>query len=572
MGRKTAIAAPPLYHPAQSLSKGEHDGKTCHAIMTSMGRLNASHWGAAIAAALGRDPRTPEEALGVLGAFLRSDPAEKARFLEEAHAAWVRGGWELKGDSSPEAKVVLMALTEATRRLAERYGWKRGEESTKLRVTEEVAQRVVVVQANSSELPKEAVFRVGPQGLSQAALWKAAYMAAEGKTVYLVGPVAHKVKRMVLDRVGKLLAKATPTVRMPWGEEVRFLPGDRWEDPEAPEPRIAAAIRELRSIVKEWEEVVEEEEENEVAWVHQTQVSRRALKALWVQLDPEAKEVEAVYLGEEALRLLDGVEVDVYNPEEIHRVLGLGKRPSRRQPTGWQRLVEEIVRYGRFFTYREVKEVFEGKGKSWQVYRLLQPLVAWEVQTLGFKDPESAFQEGILEGVKVARRLKSKGKAMKVNPLVYLVAEVRKFLLELRAREVGVFRLSWREAKAVRRYFAFIKHGLSSREAAEKAGLPKELREALELGGELSADAFLEVGVDPAAEEVDYDTYLLRMKVREVKEEVSLFWGPRGEEFLELLMDGVAPYAAAYQLGLAPEFAEEVTAYLREQLEPWVEA
>lgn len=523
-------------------------------------------------AALGRVPQTPEEALAVLGALLRANPAEKEEFIGEAHLAWVGGGWEIEGDTSPEARVVLMALAEATRRLAERYGWKRGGGSSKLRVTEEVARRVVVV-VQAKDLPKEAVFRVGPQGLSQAALWKAAYLVAEGKVVYLVGPVAHKVKRMVLDRAARLLAKAASKVRMPWGEEVPLLKGDRWEDLEAPEPRIAAALRELRKLV---EEVVEEEEENEVAgdWAHQTRVSRRALKALWVQLDPEARGVEAVYLPEEeVLGLLDGVEVDVYNPEELHRVLGLEARPFCRQPTGWRRMVEEVVRYGRFFTYREVKEVFaERKGGDWQVYRLLQAPVAWEVQVLGFKDPESAFQEGVLEGIKVARRLK--GKAMKVNPMVYLVAEVRKFLLELRAREVGVFRLSWREAEAVRRYFALIKkHGLSSKEAAEKAGLSKELRGALEAGGELSVDAFLEVGVDPTAEvdlEVDYDTYLLRERVKKVREEVRVFWGPQGEEFVELLMDGVAPYAASYQLDLGVEFADEVVAYLRRELEPWV--
>lgn len=518
--------------------------------------------------ALGRNPQTPEEALGVLGALLRSDPAEKEEFIRQAHQAWVGGGWAVKGDPSPEAKVVLMALVEATRRLAERYGWKRGGSSPRLRVAEEVAQRVRIGKA---EAKGSNVFRVGPNGLSQRALWKAAYLVAQGEEVVLVGPLAAKARQLVLAKAAKVLAKAKArdVVRMPWGEEVPLLRGDRWEDLSLPEPRIAAALRELRELLERRQEEEVEEEVRE-PWAHQTRVSPIALKRLWEEVDPEAREVEAVYLQDqlEVLDLLDGVEVDVYHPEELHRVLGIvpGSRPRR--PEGWQRILEEVVRYGRPFTYGEVKEVFSRKRRDWALYRLLQAPVAWEVETLGFKDPESAFQEGILKGLLVGRRWR----LGEVNPMVYLLAEVRKHLLELRAREVGVFRLPWEKARAVRRYFALVhKHGLPSEEAAKRAGLPPEVREALVGGKELSVEVFLQVGVDPTGEEVDYDTYLLKRKVEELRKEVRELWGAPGEEFLELLLDGVAPHVAAYQLGLGAEFAEEVVGYLRDELEPWVE-
>lgn len=519
--------------------------------------------------ALGRAPQTPEEALGVLGALLRSNPAEKGEFVRQAHLAWVGGGWAVKGDPSPEARVVLMALVEATRRLAERYGWKRGGGAPRLRVTEEVAQRVKVgeVGARGSN-----VFRVGPNGLSQKALWRAAYLVAQGEEVVLTGPLAAKAKRLILAKAAKVLARSRNTVRMPWGEEVPLLRGDRWEDLSLPEPRIAAALRELQELLEErrQEEEVEVEEVRE-PWAHQVQVSPVALKRLWGEVDPESRQVEAVYLRDqlEVLDLLDGVEVDVYHAEELHRVLGIAPGFRPRRPEAWRRMLEGIARYGRPFTYGEIREVFEKKGKKrdWMLYRLLQAPVAWEVETLGFKDPEAAFQEGILKGLLIGRRWR----LGEVNPMVYLLAEIRKHLLELRAKEVGVFHLPWEKARAVRRYFALVhKHGFSSEEAAKRAGLPPELREALS-GKELSVEAFLEVGVDPTGEEVDYDTFLLKRKVEELRVEVRELWGAPGEEFLELLLDGVAPYAAAYQLGLGAEFAEEVVAYLRNGLEPWVD-
>jgi len=84
------------------------------------------YWVERLIAALGGVvPRDPAEVLKVLGNLLRADPAEKARFVEDAHAAWVGGGWAIRGDSSPETRVILMALEEATRRLAEQRRWVR---------------------------------------------------------------------------------------------------------------------------------------------------------------------------------------------------------------------------------------------------------------------------------------------------------------------------------------------------------------------------------------------------------------------------------------------------------------
>lgn len=300
----------------------------------------------------------------MLGALLRSDPAEKEEFIREAHLAWVGGGWAVKGDPSPEAKVVLMALVEATRRLAERYGWERGGRPPRFRVTEEVAQRVKVGEAKGSS---GNIFRVGPNGLSQKALWKAAYLVAQGEEVVLTGPLAAKARQLVLAKVAKVLAKAKTkdVVRMPWGEEVPLFRGDRWEDLALPEPRIAAALRELRELLEERRQEEEVEEEAREPWAHQTRVSPIALKRLWEEVDPEAKGVESVYLRDqlEVLDLLDGLEVDVYHTEELHRVLGITPRPRPRRPEGWQRVLEEIARYGRPFTYGEVGQAFSVSGK-----------------------------------------------------------------------------------------------------------------------------------------------------------------------------------------------------------------
>jgi hypothetical protein len=73
------------------------------------------YWvGRLIAALGGVVPRDPAEVLKVLGSLLRADPAEKARFVEDAHAAWVGGGWAIRGDSSPETRVWTYAASTCT--------------------------------------------------------------------------------------------------------------------------------------------------------------------------------------------------------------------------------------------------------------------------------------------------------------------------------------------------------------------------------------------------------------------------------------------------------------------------
>lgn len=531
------------------------------------GPMGAERWIAKVVAALGRSPQTPEEALATLGALLRANPTEKEEFLKDAHAAWVRGGWAVRGDNSPEARVVLMALEEATRRLARQRNWRQERQEVRLSVAPEVAERVVVVSTPPKGV-KEGVFRVGETGLSQKALWAAAYRVAKGEKVYLVGPWASKARKMVLSKVAKILAKEARknTVKLPWGR-ARLLPGDRWEDLEAPEPRIAAAIRELRRWYEE--EKREEEEEEREGWAHQTRVDPWVVKALISSVDPDAEEVEIEYfrdLQEYALEIFDqyALEVDAYTPSDLYRTLGLSKKFRAKREGGWWRVVAEVLRYAKPFTYKEVQEVWkEKRGWGWEfrVIRLLQPIVAWEVALMGFKDPEYAYSWGLTEGVKIAKRLK----ADKLNPLVFLVPEIRKRLAELRAQEVGVFKLSHQEARAVRRYFGLLKEK-TPEEAAKEAGLPKELREALEAAGHLSTDLMREVGVEPA-EEMDYDALLLRGKVREVVEEVRLLFGDTGVAFVEALMEGASVEVAQVIARATPEFAVELVDYLRTELE-----
>lgn len=546
--------------------------------MTSMGRPNALHWVAAIAAALGRDPRTPEEALGVLGSLLRADPTEKERFLREAHAAWVRGGWEAKGDRTPTARIVLAALEEATRRLAERYGWQRVEVKARVRVPKEVLG-LLRVAPRGVKLEGEGVFIVSSRFTEKAA-WKAAYRLVRGEAVVLLPKAGEKdvlrARASILEKVKTLLQKQeVEEVRLPWGETVRVLPGDRWEDLDAPEPRISAAIRGLREAT----EVLREEQEEEIGvpgdWVHQTRVNPWLVK---VYLKGEARGVEAAYLQDEAfLRDLYG-EVNIYNPGELAAFLGVELRERGKARGGWVLILEQQAR--KFPpSYKDVQERFTRKGSkgwvSWAGLPLLEPLVAYEVNALGFKDPEAAYQDGLMEALEIWGRLQRKyaqevkeGKGF--NPLLFLVPELRKFLLELRAQEVGVFRLSRADAQKLRKYFYLReREGLDPIEAGREARLSSELLSALQ-AEDVSGDALVELGVEPR-EEVDYDTYLLRMKVKEVLEVVKRWWGYQGQVFVEALMEGASPEGAMVVAGLTPDSANQIVEFLRAELEGWVE-
>ncbi|RTH27985.1 hypothetical protein CSW38_02110 [Thermus scotoductus] len=516
----------------------------------------------------------------MLGNLLRADPTEKARFLEEAHAAWVRGGWAVRGDNTPTAGVVLAALEEATRRLAERYGWQRVEVKARVRVPKEVLS-LLRVAPRGVRLDGEGVFVVSSQ-FSEKAAWKAAYRLVRGETVVLLPKTGEKdvlkVRSLILEKVKTLLQKQEEgeRVKLPWGETVRVLPGDRWEDLEAPEPRISAAIRGLREATEVLREEQEEEEEIGVPgnWVHQTRVNPWLVK---VYLKGEARGVEAAYLQDEAfLRDLYG-EVNIYNPGELAAFLGVELRERGKARGGWVLILEQQAR--KFPpSYKDVQERFTRKGSkgwvSWAGLPLLEPLVAYEVNALGFKDPEAAYQDGLMEALEIWGRLQRKyaqevkeGKGF--NPLLFLVPELRKFLLELRAQEVGVFRLSRADAQKLRKYFYLRERGLDPIEAGRKARLSPELLSALQ-AEDVSGDALVELGVDPR-EEVDYDTFLLRVKVKELKEEIARWWGPKGEAFVEALMEGQTSLGAQLEVGLSNEEAEEIKDFLRSELEGWVE-
>jgi hypothetical protein len=308
------------------------------------------YWVGRLLAALGGVvPRDPAEVLKVLGSLLRADPAEKARFLEDAYAAWVGGGWAVKGDPSPETRVLLMALEEGTRLVAEQHGWVRpGGPKPRIRVAQEnVWQSRIRIVRQAPKSKGEGVFVVGPNGLSDKALWAAAYRVQKGEEVVLVAPpalegVARKVAQMIARRAAQIDGGNTPTVKTPHGE-VRLLPGDRWEDPEALEPRLLAAWKILMAAeAEDFEEAEGEEEARD--WAHQTRINPALIRDL---LGEEAEGVETAYILEdhslvqEALRRLDEVvgdkEFDVYASSATVR---------RRGNPWWRRFLGRVPTFG----------------------------------------------------------------------------------------------------------------------------------------------------------------------------------------------------------------------------------
>ncbi len=459
--------------------------------------------------------------MAALGNLLRSNPAEKERFVREAHAAWVGGGWAVRGDTTPGAERALMALEEATRRLAERYGWRREEGELEIRLPKEVRERLRVLPRAARG---EGVFPVSPGGLSAKAVWAAAYRLLGGEQVILVPTKGTREETLLLSRrrilegvKELLLKKEEENTEMPWGERVRILPGDRWETPGRREPRLEEAIRGLQAQVLEWDLARGEEM---VRWEHE----EVPFVLAWAHRDPE-------------------------------RPL----RKPRWSYSTWELVVREGARVVPP-TYEEVRRKLE--KPSWAAIRLLGPLVAYEVSALGFKDPEAAYQEGLLEALRIWDRLKRKGGEF--NPLLFLVPELRKYLLELRAREVGVFSLSREVARKLRKYFALVGQGESPEKALKEVGLPEELVGT----GQLSGDELAEEGVEPSSE-VDYDTLILRSRVREVREEIGRWYGAPGLTFVDALMDGASIEGAQVVSGLSPQLAQQVVEYLRAELEGW---
>ncbi len=505
--------------------------------------MKAERWANGIWKVLGREPRTPEEALRALGVLLRANPTEKEGFLKEAHEVWVKGAsWEIR-DRSPVAVVVLAALEEATRRLAERHGWKRKrEDKPAIRVTgDDVWSQRIRVRVVSNPRGERVDFWFG-ETLNQKALWAAAYAVAQGKEIRVAVPssrIGEKVKRMIATRAARVAKQSGDKYLTPWGKEIPLCPGDKWEHPEWYEPRIAEAVRALREILEEHEDV---EEPDRGPWAHQTRLPTWAIRAILEAQGEDLEGVEWEYLHlleREALEALDAItlDTDIYYEKDLQALLGHTPRSRRRAKPWFSRWVGGVPTYGEVLQdwkdFLEVRKTRKGDKEIWYWWKMarnLAPIIANKVLIMGFRDSESAFFQALHHGLRVAQRLRRGKKWAEVNPIAILTHEAAHFLSELRAQEQGLFRLSEKDSQAVREYFAKVALG-------EQAELPEHLRRVLEEKEYVSADFLRDYGVEPA-EEVDYDTFLLRQRVKELLEEVKSLWGDQGLKFVEALMDG----------------------------------
>jgi hypothetical protein len=276
----------------------------------------------------------------------------------------------------------------------------------------------------------EGVFRVGPNGLPDKALWAAAYRVQKGQEVVLVAPpalegVARTVARMIAHRAAQIDGGRFATVRTPYGE-VRLLHGDNWEDPEALEPRLLAAWKILVAAEAEnFEEAEGEEEVREVRdWPHQTRINPALIRNF---LEYEGEEVDIAYLLEdhsfvqEALGLLD----EMVGDKEFN-VYASSTTVRRRDPW-WRRFLGQVP------TYAELREAWagflevrgEGKKKReiWKtgkIFRYLTLLAAAEALIAEARDPESAVMEAVEEALEEAKRMRRKEGWDRLNPLVFL--------------------------------------------------------------------------------------------------------------------------------------------------------
>lgn len=535
--------------------------------------MKAEKWANEIRQILGREPRTPEEALRALDTFLRANPTEKGEFLREAHEVWVKGAsWEIR-DRSPVAVVVLAALEEATRRLAERHGWKRGrEDKPAIRVTgDDVWSQRIRVRVVSNPRGAGADFWFSGD-INQKVLWAAAFAVAQGKRICVAVPssrIGEKVKRMIATRAARVAKQSGDKYLTPWGKEIPLLSGDRWEHPDWKEPRIAEAVRALREILEELEEDTEPEGDRG-PWAHQTRLPTWAIRAI---LENQGEDLEGVgweylhLLEREALEALDSftLNADVYYEGDLRSLLGHTTRSRGRAKPWFSRWVGRVPTYGEVLQdWKDFLGVGDKEIWYWgKMAKNLAPIIAHKVVLMGFGDPEFAFYQTLHHGLKVAQKLRRRKKWAEVNPIAILAYEVAHFLSELRAEEQGVFHLSERDAQALREYFAKLSPG-------ETPELPEHLRRVLEEKEYASTDFLKDYGVEPS-EEVDYDYLILRGKVRELVGEVKLLWGDPGLAFVVALMDGATPEGAAIRSGLPRAQAEEILAHLRQELEGWAD-
>lgn len=473
-----------------------------------------------------------EEALAILGRVLRADQALRTEFLRWAEEAYC-ARWTPPRPTSREEAVAFAALDEAIRRLSEQRGWRRERKAEpQVLGLEEAKAQEILGRIKTGRPPQGAFYLRGNP--SPKALKAAAKRLISGGEIY-VPRLTPEMRKLILSVVAEELAsrRSGPKVKTPWGEELPLLPGDRWEDPEAVESRIQRAHEVLRELVieAEAEAFAEAEVEDTTGWQHEVRLNarwfaqayRRAtgeevsdLFTLWALLE----DPEAMRIASEAGAEYGSVRVRKTYPE-------------------WYPKARELLRRN-VPTYEQIRGALPERLLYWS-----EPLALALALQANLRDPLSGAQEVLWLW---ARRLSSS--RYDINPLIFLEAEGRKLLMELRLKEKG--RLTDREVRTVRRALALAYEG--------KEEEVRSLLEEEELEWVLQGEASLEEAGEGVATEIDYDTLVLRRKIKELRQEVKLLYGEEGLLVMEALIEGVT---------MDP--GHPVVQYLREELSGWVE-